>query len=248
MAFWSHNKWNSLSDAEFPIVPRINGNIREAECRLCVGPEVFLPDVKTTGVKRLHDKESFSITPGQFAFILTEESVKISPKCLGFISVRASIKFTGLVNVSGFHVDPGYAGKLIFAVFNSGPKRITIQRGDPIFSIWIADLDEEVPPDALPKPGYQHIPASIINGIDGNHLTAYQLSEKIDKIEEFFSSVKIWVAIVAFLLTVFFVPSFPSFFSATIERWGVLFGLEKSEVPAIVPDPKLGPPTHASPS
>lgn len=227
MTFWSHNRWKSLSEDEFPVSPRIDSHIKEAECRLSVGSEVFIPDSKSSSVQKLSPKESFSIKPGQFAFILTEETLSLSNKVLGLISVRATIKFAGLVNVSGFHVDPGYCGKLIFAVFNSGPKRITIQRGDPIFSLWISDLDEEVPASELPKPGYQHIPASVINGIDGNHLTAYQLSEKIDQMEDFFKTVKIWAAIIAFFLTVFFAPSIISAFGSTLQTWKNLLGIHE---------------------
>ena len=50
----------------------------------------------------------FTIPPGQFAFLLTEEVVSVPPDALAFISIRAKTKFRGLVNVSGFHVDPGY--------------------------------------------------------------------------------------------------------------------------------------------
>ena len=42
--------------------------------------------------------------------------------------IRAKIKFRGLVNVSGFHVDPGYRGQLTFAVFNAGPVPIHLKR------------------------------------------------------------------------------------------------------------------------
>jgi hypothetical protein len=50
---------------------------------------------------------------------------------MAFISMRTAFKFKGLVNISGFHVDPGYKGKLIFAVFNASP---TKSRGANHFS------------------------------------------------------------------------------------------------------------------
>jgi dCTP deaminase len=51
------------------------------------------------------------------------------------------VKFKGLVNVSGFHADPGFHGHLIFAVFNAGPASIHVGCGDPWFQLMLADLD-----------------------------------------------------------------------------------------------------------
>jgi dCTP deaminase len=43
--------------------------------------------------------------------------------------------------VSGFHVDPGYSGKLIYAVYNASPSPVQICEGESVFKIWFADLD-----------------------------------------------------------------------------------------------------------
>jgi dCTP deaminase len=47
--------------------------------------------------------------------------------------MKFKIKQRGLVNVSGFHVDPGYSGKLLFSVYNAGPRSIVLTRGEPVF-------------------------------------------------------------------------------------------------------------------
>ena len=115
---------------------------------LCVGPEIYItptlehvsPGMHTK--KQLAEGEGFAIPAGQFAFLLTEESVEVPPEAMAFISIRARTKFRGLVNVSGFHVDPGWKGRLVFAVFNAGPSTIHLQRGLPLFLIWYADLDK----------------------------------------------------------------------------------------------------------
>ncbi|WP_374407401.1 hypothetical protein [Pelagerythrobacter sp.] len=90
--------------------------------------------------------ESFVIPSGQFAFLLTEEKVRIPARVMGFISLKSGIKFKGLINVSGFHVDPGFEGHLIYSVFNAGPSPIHIARGDPLFLLWIADIDGDNDP------------------------------------------------------------------------------------------------------
>lgn len=124
-----------------------NNNIDCAAYTLHVGPEVFItpdhyePNPSTNTKRMLGVKEPFNIPSGQFAFLLTEEEIKISDKSIAFISMKATTKFKGLINVSGFHVDPGYEGRLIFSVFNAGPMPIKLQRGMPLFLMWLADLD-----------------------------------------------------------------------------------------------------------
>ena len=48
----------------------------------------------------------------------------------------------GLINVSGFHVDPGYKGKLVFGVFNAGGQPITVRQGEATFLLWYVSLDQ----------------------------------------------------------------------------------------------------------
>src|SRR4051812_29961685 len=86
---------------------------------------------------------SIRIPPGQFAFLLTEEEVKVPANALAWISIRATYKFRGLLNVSGFHVDPGWCGKLIFSVYNAGPAAVHLTRGEDLFLILYSDLGHE---------------------------------------------------------------------------------------------------------
>ena len=85
--------------------------------------------------------ERVAIPPGQFALLLTEEHVQVPADALGFISIRSGAKLRGLVNVSGFHIDPGYSGKLVFAVFNAASSEIVISRGQDMFMLWYCNLD-----------------------------------------------------------------------------------------------------------
>jgi dCTP deaminase len=180
--FWGRNEWEACSDDLFPINPRNPKRYDEAGYRLSIGHEVFLPEANGSEPRRLERDETFQISAGQFAFIITEEVVTLPLDKIAFISVRAGYKFYGLVNVSGFHVDPGYKGKLIFAVFNSGPSRISLQRGEDVFAIWLAELKSQIAPENAPKKSYYKIESSIINKIDGYHLTAYQVDKKIEEV------------------------------------------------------------------
>lgn len=42
--------------------------------------------------------------------------------------MKIALKNSGLVNVSRFHVVPGYKGKFLFEIFNAGPQTATVRR------------------------------------------------------------------------------------------------------------------------
>lgn len=148
MPFWSGEK---LGEEVRNCItgPYDTDNIDCASYTLHVGPEIFVtpdhyePNPSQNTKRKLAIDEAFNIPSGQFAFLLTEEEVSVSDKCIAFISMKASTKFKGLVNVSGFHVDPGYKGRLVFSVFNAGPMPIKLKRGMPLFLMWLADLDRQ---------------------------------------------------------------------------------------------------------
>src|ERR1700716_1391499 len=75
--------------------------------------------------------DTFVIPAGQFAFLETMEEITVPPEAMAFISVKARVKWEGLINVSGFHVDPGYKGKLVFAAYNAGSSAIVLEAGMP---------------------------------------------------------------------------------------------------------------------
>jgi dCTP deaminase len=67
--------------------------------------------------------------------------------------MRAGLKFKGLINVSGFHVDPGWEGRLVFGVYNAGPKTLMLERGQELFLIVFGSLDR---PSNITYPGSNH--------------------------------------------------------------------------------------------
>lgn len=184
MAFWNSQtlaaRLSTLVDPSHP------GAIDCNAITLHMGHEVYVTpsvDSLTPGSHTkalLGDNEPFAIPAGQFAFLLTEESVTVPRNAMAFISMKARIKFRGLINVSGFHVDPGYTGRLIFSVFNAGPSSVHLQQGMPLFLIWYTDLND--PSDQYKKdPGAKLISPDLINNISGELNSFQSLRNKIDK-------------------------------------------------------------------
>jgi len=185
--FWSGETLGERLEAL--IEPFDPGRVDCAAYMLAIGSEIYVsPNDQTTDpgtvtIRQLSDGEAFTIPPGQFAFLLTEEVVSVPADALAFISIRAKTKFRGLVNVSGFHVDPGYRGQLTFAVFNAGPVPLHLKRGQAIFLIWYATLDRET---AFKKDGpvRRGIDPEVVTAIAGELQSFSSLSKKIKDVEK----------------------------------------------------------------
>ncbi len=184
--FWSGETLKArLEGLVNPFVPE---RVDCAAYTLSVGPEVYVSpndstvDPTTVTVRKLNEGDGFTIPPGQFAFLITEEIVSVPADALAFISIRARTKFRGLVNVSGFHVDPGFRGQLTFAVFNAGPVPIHLKRGQAIFLIWYASLDCTT---AFKKDGKVHkgLDPELITAVAGELQSFAGLSKKIKDLD-----------------------------------------------------------------
>jgi dCTP deaminase len=198
MTFWSSQTLEQK--LQKLITPCDPSKIKEASYELRIGSEIYVSkdyhDNNSQHTKRfLAENEPFTIPPGQFAFLLTEECVSVPNDAIAFISMKASSKYKGLVNISGFHVDPGYKGKLLFSVHNAGPSTIHLQRGKPIFLIWYANLDQE---DSNPrnKEGLTEIPSQVLNELSTDTIYSMQtLTTRMSKVENEYSTIKLWAFI-----------------------------------------------------
>lgn len=195
MAFIGTNSLSNLLALSDVISPFDNTRVKNGAYELSLGAQVFQTDSSPRAVKNLQDGEKIEIKPGQFALLLTKEYIKIPKDKIAFISIKAGIKFKGLVNVSGFHVDPGFEGMLLFSVYNAGPSSIVLSNGTPYFPIWFSELNEQQeykgdhlkqrqipdgPIEALSQ-GDLASPSSILEKIKENYST---LSTRIETTDE----------------------------------------------------------------
>lgn len=224
MAFWAGETIIERYKRDNIISPFDPAMVDCGAYTLSIGQEIFITphtriDNRYAEQKCiLREGQSFAIPPGQFAFLLTKESISIPIDTIGFISLKSSIKYLGLVNVSGFHVDPGFRGNLIYAVYNAGPQPIQLVEGQPLFLIWFAELDRpstEFPSlttyNRLDKPVQTSIPSDLLQKIPGHIYTLQSLadeyeklredlSEKVRGLERSYYNMKVWGSVVAFLI------------------------------------------------
>lgn len=159
--------------------------IANAAYELCLGNEAYVSDSKDGKKEKLPDDDSMVIIkPGQFALLLTEEVLTIPNHILAFISIKFSQKIKGLINVSGFHVDPGFEGKLIFSVYNAGPATIILERGTPYFMIWFSQLSKASDEYKGKHKNQDSISAENISAIKGDLASPNVLQDRIEQVNK----------------------------------------------------------------
>lgn len=193
MAFWCGEKLANQGATLFSDFDPARINCAAYTLRL--GGEAFVTSDKFYSaapgesllIKLEHDaaKRTLKIPPGQFGFLITEETVHVPNGAIAFISVKTTYKFRGLINVSGFHVDPGWNGKLIFGVYNAGASDIVLERGQPLFLIFFADLDN---PDTTSyykgsANGRTGINASLLQGMTGQVFSPLMLQREMKELQ-----------------------------------------------------------------
>jgi len=156
-------------------------NVVTGSYELGLGSEAYV-----TGQKRklqLGEKDHVVIPPGQFALLITEERVRIPADAIGFISIKSKFKIWGLINVSGFHVDPGFEGKIIFSVYNAGVQEIVISRKKRVFLLWLSSMDQRGELYKGPRLGQESIPDEDMMKIRGEIPSPVVLQRKIERLQ-----------------------------------------------------------------
>ena len=141
--------------------------------------------------KHLKKGEYFVIKPGDFVLLLTSEVIRLPDDVMGFISMRFDYKYKGLINVSGFHVDPGYHGKLIFSAFNAGPRDIVLHENEGVFMIFFQKIPQcssynskdMLGKKKIEKPEFEKIPSDMIESIRGKSVTLSSNATRLEKLE-----------------------------------------------------------------
>ena len=149
-----------------------------------LGREVFLSSDKK--VRNLGDREALFIQPGDFALLTTHERLNIPPDLAAFITLRFRIALKGLINVSGFHVDPGYQNVLFFSVYNAGPNPVVIRQGDRIFMVVFSHLDGAVEANSRSDAEFgkdDHLKADWIAAAKGPSVNLVKLNREVERLK-----------------------------------------------------------------
>jgi dCTP deaminase len=179
MAFLGGLRIEAAKDELFEHGDCDEAQIQQSSYDLRLGEEYYLSGKKAP--EKLSEKKQYlSLAPGQFAILTCHERLKLPKNVLGLITLRNKFKMQGLVNVSGFHVDPMFKGRLVFAVQNVGPNDIRLKWMDPTFTIFFADVQDGKPKDRRPRLG---IELEDIQRLGGNSITLSKLQKDVDRLK-----------------------------------------------------------------
>lgn len=182
MPFWSSEVLHDRIPKEMLIAPFVSDRIKHAAYEMALGGEAYV--TSSGGKVSLRKGDHVSIPPGQFALLHSDEVVRVPADALAFISIKARIKLKGLVNISGFHVDPGFRGQLVFSVHNAGSRTVTIACGDPVFLIWFGNLTQATKDTYNGEHGGQSgISSDAVDRINGEIASPACLAERLKKLE-----------------------------------------------------------------
>jgi len=163
----------------FPIESHYDAErLNEASYDLRVGDEVYLSEGQVP-TRLGPDSPYVVLPPGQFALVKTHEEIRIPRDLIGLLSIRSKFKFQGLINISGFHVDPTYTGNLIFSVQNVGPNDIRLKYLEPVFMLMWAKLLTKYEGKER-KPGYSGIQLDQMAQLGGPNVTLTGLKRELD--------------------------------------------------------------------
>jgi dCTP deaminase len=155
--------------------------VQQASYDLRLGEEAYVVGNETPVLLK-KDEPYLVLKPGQFAMLTTFEKVMMPADHIGFITVRMRYKNQGLVNISGFHVDPTFSGHLKFAVQNVGPSDIYLRHGEPTFSIFFAKLEGIISKER--PPAGKAIAIDDMHLLGGSSVTLAQMKREIDQVRQ----------------------------------------------------------------
>jgi dCTP deaminase len=185
--FLAHEEIKKLVNERGVILKAKPEHFHQCSYDLRLGKEVYL--VGKDAPETLSKQSPYiSIPPGQFAILTCYEDIQMPDDHMAFIALRTSFKFQGLVNISGFHVDPTHQGTLLFAVQNVGPSDIRLKYEEPTFAIFFSKLTsnrigkQRSNEDTRFKPWLTGIRLQDVQLLGGSSITIAKLQREIEQL------------------------------------------------------------------
>ncbi|MBA7607772.1 dCTP deaminase, dUMP-forming [subsurface metagenome] len=201
------------------VCEEINKGINGITYNLRVGEEAFTSSKKE--IENIKEKGSIEIEPGETVLLMTYEKIDMPEDCMAFLSLKTTHASKGLINISGFHVDPNWRGKLGFSLYNSSPRPIVLRYKDPIYHMFIVRLSNrawkekrntkewEEKRERMSYFDMKELPSKWIESIKGPAISLQALHERLLKVETHTGIlisilVGLIVALVGYLLLIYF--------------------------------------------
>lgn len=126
------------------------------------------------------------LSPGAYAGLVSFEKINLPLNVFARIGSKRSLSYDGMILLTGSLVDPGYAGHLLFGVYNASQKKAIIRSGMKICSIVFEQLPSNVERKVQPDPDLLHgrLPQDFLARMANMEVLPWmQISERVKDIE-----------------------------------------------------------------
>lgn len=174
---WLKEVAKKENKTETEVWEEIKKGIKGITYDLRLGEEAFTSSCKTP--INLKEKGYVEIESGETALLMTYERINMPENHMGFLSLRTTYASKGLINISGFHIDPGFKGKLVFSLYNSSPRPVVLKYKDPIYHMFLIRLSGKVTGEHRPSfQGMETLRSDWIEAIKGPPVTLHGLHQE----------------------------------------------------------------------
>lgn len=116
----------AVEKKEIAITPYDPEQLQGASYDLSLGGEALVSSLDKKVILEPGSSTLLHLEAGDFALVLTKESVKLRNDIAGVIGMRSALARKGLMLLAGMQIDPGFEGHLRFGLYNASPRRITL--------------------------------------------------------------------------------------------------------------------------
>lgn len=138
----------AIEKNEMAITPFEKDNLKGASYDLTIGGEALVSN-RDEKVMISPSGGSLKLEAGDFALVLTRETVKLPLNIAGSIGMRSTLARSGLILLHGMQIDPGWDAHLRFGLYNASPRKIMLDYGDDICMVEfhrLAGMAAKAPP------------------------------------------------------------------------------------------------------
>lgn len=160
-----------------------DSSLNPASYDLRLGESAYISSDQDPRTLRLG--EVLTLKPSEFALVTTYEVLELPDNIIGQVGLKARYSLSGLMNISGIQVEPGFRGRLVLGIVNLSTKTRKIAFCDKVFTIQFHKLDSSVTKSYKGSLyAIDGIPADLMEKIENKEfLTHYELMNKVELLE-----------------------------------------------------------------
>ena len=131
-------------------------------------------------------QDVLELSPGAYAGLISFEKLNLPLDVFARIGSKRSLSYDGIILLTGSLVDPGYAGHLLFGVYNASQKKAVIRSGMKICNVLFEQLPAEVQRKIQPDPDLirGRLPEDFLGKMANMEVLPWmQISERVKDIE-----------------------------------------------------------------